>query len=303
MTYIGDEIVLEVFHALTDGNIGGLFFADILTKYVALQEGTDILLPERNFSVEDPFRAFGKKIPFRDLSVKKYNGKSVVALGGKGNYDRYPRLISTEIDLSYIKQKAADADATLTEYVTAAYLAAIFLTQDIPLNKPLSLFIPINLRRFFPTNSLRNFVCFERITLTKGSGERTFSELLDEVKKQFCEKITLDAMQRNVNDLVTCMSLPIPKYVPLFLKSPCFRLVKKVMNKVRQTAILSNVGAITLPPEAEKHVREIRFFLNVNQNAPLNLAVLSYAGKCILNITCKLTHTEIPEIFFSILRS
>lgn len=45
----------------------------------------------------------------------------------------------------------------------------------------------------------------------------------------------------------------------------------------------------------------MKFFLNVNKNAPLNLSILSYGDCCNLNITCALTETAIPERFFSLL--
>ena len=296
------EIVLEVFHAVADGKSAGDFFSDILCAYVALRENAEIGKRTDPRSLTDPFLAFGKKRPLREMSVKRYNGKSVVALGNHGNYEKVPRLLSETTDLTALKERAKSENVTLTEYLAAAYIATVLSAEPLPLVKPLSLFIPVDLRRFFPTDTLLNFICFERITLPKGTGELPFPYLLREVREQFREKITEENMQRNVDDVVTCFTLPLIARIPLFVKSPCFRLAKKLANKVRQTAILSNVGVFRLPPEAEAHVREVRLFLNINRNAPLNVAVNTYAGKCFLNVTCGLKNTTLPENFFRCFR-
>ncbi len=303
LAYQGAEIVFEVFHALTDGNIGALFFSDLLTRYIGKRENLPFDLPPRDLTPTDAFLDCGKKRPLRELSLKRYNGKSVFGLlKDKKNFTLRPRLLSEEIDLEILKNKAKEQGATLTEYVAAAYLTAILSEAKNPLEKSISLFIPIDLRRFFPTKTLRNFVCFERIDLEKGRTDFSFSSVLASVCAQFREKITEERMREDLDDVVTGLTLPLVRYTPLFIKYPVFKLTHKLLNKVRQTAILSNVGSFPLSPQIATHVKSVRFFLNNNRNAPLNLAMLSYNGKCRVTLTCGLKETDIPEKFFSLLR-
>jgi len=303
IAYNENEIVFEMFHAVTDGNVGGAFFSDILTRYVEMTEDTSIGIPDRGLSMTDAFLRYGRKMKLREMSVKRYNGEKVHPLGQRGNYEKIPRLFYEEMALAHLKRKAAEADVTLTEYVTATYITAILSCASLPLKRPLALFIPVDLRRFFPSDTYQNFTCFERIVIPKGTARVSLPDILAEVKKQFREKITKERMQRNLDDVVTCFSLPVISCVPLFVKSPCFRLVKMLMNKVRQTAIFSNVGIFRLPPEAERHVTAVRLFLNVNRNSPLNIGLISYAGKCTVSLTSKLKNTDIPAKFFELLRS
>lgn len=303
LAYKGAEIVFEVFHALTDGNVAALFFSDLLSRYVEKREGLPSRLPPRDFTPTDAFSEIGRKRPLRELSLKRYNGKSVFGLlKDKKNFRLRPRLLSEEIDLEILKNKAKAQGATLTEYIAAAYLTAILTEAKNPLEKSVSLFIPIDLRRFFPTKTLRNFVCFERIDLEKGRTDLTFSSVLASVCAQFRAKITAEKMREDLDDVVTGLSLPLVRYTPLFIKYPVFKLTHKLLNKVRQTAILSNVGSFPLSPQIAAHVKSVRFFLNNNRNAPLNLAILSYNGKCRVDLTCGLKVTAIPEKFFSLLR-
>jgi len=302
LAYKENEIIFEMFHAVGDGSSGKAFFSDLLTRYVELVEKTVIGIPERTRSMTDAFLAYGKKRRLRDMSVKNYNGKSVVALGKRGNYAKEPHLTYLTLDLDALKEKSHSSDVTVTEYVAAAYVTAMLSHEPVPLRKPLSLFIPIDLRRFFPSDTIQNFVCFERITLPQGTTDVSFPAILAETKKQFRKKITQERMQRSVDDVFTCFTLPVLARIPLFVKSPCFRLVKKLANKVRQTAILSNLGTFTLPTAAQAHVREVKLFMNINRNAPINVAVISYAGKCFADVTCGLKNSDIPDRFFDLLR-
>ena len=303
IAYDKEEIIFEMFHAVADGNVGGYFFSDILTRYLERTEGEAIGIPERALTMTDAFLEYGRKLRLRELSVKRYNGKSVYPLVSRGNYEKAPRLLYKEVEVDGLKKKATDAGVTLTEYVASAYIAAALSEAPLPLRRSLALFIPVDLRRFFPSDTCQNFICFERIVIPKGTTDVSLPVILDEVKKQFREKFTKDRLQRSIDDVVTCFTLPVLAYIPLFVKSPCFRLVKKLMNKVRQTAILSNVGIFRLPPAAEAHVKSVKLFVNTSRNAPLNVGVMSYAGKLCATITCSLKNTDIPAKFFDLLRS
>ena len=148
---------------------------------------------------------------------------------------------------------------------------------------------------------MQNFVCFERIYLPKGESDISFPHLLSIVRKEFADKITADNMKSHLDDVRRALTLPIVKYTPLFIKQPIFKFVKCVMNKVRQTTILSNVGTIEVPPRAKKYVKNVKFFLNIGKNAPINLAVSTFDGIVNVNVTNGLTGREIPDRLFSLL--
>ena len=300
LAYKEDEIILEVFHAATDGDVGALFLTDLLTRYVEIRKGLPLHDFDRGLALGDAFIANAKKKSLFNVPISRYNGTSAIALGKRGNYLPAPTLLSQGISVPELKAAAKSHGATVTEYISACYIAAILEKETMPLRKPLCLFVPVNLRRFFPNNTLQNFVCFERITLKKGETNLSFARVLTLVHEEFT-KINAENMQKNVDDVKLCFTLPFVKYMPLFIKKPCFKILKKIINKVRQTAILSNIGSITLPPETAEYVKDIRFFLNIGKNAPLNVAIVSYAGTCRVNLTCGLKESDIPARFFELL--
>lgn len=303
LAYKGNEIILEVFHAATDGDIGALFLTDLLTRYVEIKKGLPKSDLDRGLTLGDAFLSHAKKKSFFKASLVEYNGKRAVALRSRGVFTHTPTLLSLELPVSELKTAAKTWGATVTEYVSACYIAAILEKEPIPLRKPLCLFVPVNLRRFFPSNTLQNFVCFERITLKKGESDLSFERILSLVHEQFRDNITPENMQKHVDDVKACFTMPFVKYLPLFIKKPSFKFFKLMLNKVRQTAILSNIGSITLPPETKLLVRDVKFFLNIGKNTPLNVAVVSYDDVCHVDLTCGLTGSDIPARFFELLQT
>jgi len=303
LAYKGNEIILEIFHAATDGNVGALFLSDLLTCYAysKMQYKSCPTLCGRALRLEDAFIANAKKKRLRDVALGNYNGKGAVGLGKVGNYRAEPILLTKEIPVSSLKAAAKSYGATVTEYLSACYIATILEKQPLPLKKELCLFVPVNLRRFFPSETLQNFVCFERITLPKGTANLSFENIVSIVHEQFENKITQENMQRHIDDVKLCFTLPLAKYLPLFIKKPCFKFIKKIMDKVRQTAIFSNIGSFALDPAAKPLVEDVKLFLNIGKNTPLNVAIVTYDDVCRVNITCGLKESDIPERFFRLL--
>ena len=216
LAYREKEIIFEVFHAVTDANVAALFLTDLLTRYAEIIEGTEPTeIPTRDLLPEDAFLQCGRKKKLRDISLNQYNGESVYSLGERGEYRDAPETLSLEIPLSTLLENARGHDATITEYIAAAYITAILEQETLPLRKSLCLFIPIDLRRYCPSHTMQNFVCFERIYLEKGESDLSFDHILAVVHEQFLAKITPENMQDHVDDVRRCFTLPLLKYTPL----------------------------------------------------------------------------------------
>ena len=47
---------------------------------------------------------------------------------------------------------------TVTEYLTAVLILGVIRSEEAPIDRPVTVFVPVNLRRFFPSRTMRNFV-------------------------------------------------------------------------------------------------------------------------------------------------
>ena len=77
--------------------------------------------------------------------------------------------------------------------------------------------IPVNLRNYFPSQSMGNFFGWIEVGYTF-SDETTFQNVLYDVKKQFKEKLVEDKIAMDMNGYVRLEKNPVIRAVPLEIK-------------------------------------------------------------------------------------
>ena len=159
---------MELFHALTDGTGGMIFFKSLLAEYLSRKYGitvpnTDGVLcrmdepsPEE---LEDSFLKNAGTIAASRKEATAYK------LTGKAELDGFVHLTTFMLDAAQVKEKAHEYSATVTEFLTAAMMQAILNLQaeQVPhraRRRPVKVLVPVNLRSLFPqqdTAKLRAF--------------------------------------------------------------------------------------------------------------------------------------------------
>ena len=83
-----------------------------------------------------------------------------------------------------VKKVAASYQVTITEYLNAVLLYALMQKQekDAPYRyRPVKIAMPVNLRQFFPSKTLRNFITMVYPSIDPRLGEYTFEEIVEQV--------------------------------------------------------------------------------------------------------------------------
>ena len=78
------------------------------------------------------------------------------------------------------------------------------IREEIPKNqqkRPVALMIPVNLRNYFPSQSMTNFFGWIEVGYTF-SDTTTFEEVLADVKRQFEQELEKDKIAMHMNDYV-----------------------------------------------------------------------------------------------------
>ena len=65
--------------------------------------------------------------------------------------------------------------------------------------RPISICIPVNMRRHFPSETIRNFALFFHTIYRFKSKDVTFDEVLQDIKQSFKERLTKDDLQKKLN--------------------------------------------------------------------------------------------------------
>ena len=188
VTYFDEKINIDIFHSLTDGNSGTMFFREIIYNYIELthkEEFQEELRVKRkmDLSTEDSYiKNYNKKAKGNNASKKAYK------LAGRKIKLGAISAIHEMIDLNELKQEAKKYEATITQYLTAVLIYAIYKTNYLKNKgkKPIKVCIPVNLKKYFPSNTVSNF--FSYITVEaemKKEKLDTFEKIVEFVKKDF----------------------------------------------------------------------------------------------------------------------
>ncbi|MFA6627780.1 MAG: hypothetical protein WCT17_04550, partial [Bacilli bacterium] len=165
VVYYEKRISVEMFHTLTDGTGALEFLKSIIYTYLSLQ---DVSLPENvpiltenieqiKEEEQDSFKAnFNTHLHSARRETRALKYKVPIYK------DNWLGLIAGIIPLDQLKALSKQHNVTITEYISALLIQAAYQNKDIfeDKNLPFNLMVPVNLRRFFPSKSLRNFSLF-----------------------------------------------------------------------------------------------------------------------------------------------
>lgn len=275
--YLDNKVTLETFHALSDGAGALHFLKSIVYTYFKLRgfkidhEGK--ILSEKPYSKkesEDNFVSNYDKDKRRNLNeVKAYH------LQGEHFSHHWVLLVKLKMDtkslISVVKNKY---HATITQYITALLAYSIFKeSNDFVGNKrPLKIFVPVNLRPYFNSVTLRNFSLYIKGTYECKKSNWTFEEMLAMTKEQFVDQLDKDKLQSRISSLVGFEKNFFIRILPLFLKTIAFKIGYNVLGESISSCSISNLGIVDLPSGLDEKIIDADF---VNAGYGLAMTLIS----------------------------
>ena len=141
--------------------------------------------------------------------------------------------------------KARSYGVSITVFLTAMLLCSIH--EEIPKNRqkrPIALMIPVNLRNYFPSQSMGNFFGWIEVGYTFAD-ETVFQDVLESVKNQFKDKLDKEKVAMDMNGYVRLEKNPLVRAVPLEIKK-YFMMAGANLGSRSVTAVYSNIGLESL---------------------------------------------------------
>ena len=254
-----NRISVEFIHILTDGGGAFEYLKSLLYTYFRLNGNNipsdeEIILPESPISeeeIEDGYkRFFRRKIPPPGKLTKAWH--LPFRLDGK------PRLkiIRSQIALDKLLEVARSYGVSVTEYMVSVYLFTlqmIYLEEKVKKQKRgvLRIEVPVNLRKKFPSKTMRNFSLFVLPEIDLRLGVYSFDEILKIVKYQLQTGADVKQITRFLSQNVGHEKSPFVRLLPLFIKSMAISAVYKRLGSNQCSGILTNLGRVKLPEEME----------------------------------------------------
>ncbi|QEC51428.1 NRPS condensation-like uncharacterized protein [Anseongella ginsenosidimutans] len=291
-------ISVEFSHILTDGTGAFEFLKTLLFVYFEkcghrLPPGLAYHRPEDPPSEEEYEDAYKKHFKRIDSRPPKRSKAFHLPFSLK----RAPRfdLLTAVIPVKCIIEKAKAHSVSLTEYLTAVYLYSLqqiyrqqsFLKKRAT-NKILRIEVPINLRKLFPSRTMRNFSLYVIPGMDLRLGHYTFEEILKTVYHQMQLETDKKLISKMISRNVSGEKSPFVRGLPLFIKSVVLARLYTLGTK-QYSGVVTNLGKIDLSEKINKLIDKFVFIPPPpNDILKVNCAVAGFDNQLVLtfgNIT------------------
>lgn len=308
LSYYENKIFLDLFHGLCDANGGIEFLKSIIYYYYKIQnveiskEGIYTLeKPIDDEEMEDAFLKNYKPFNFFE-GTKKMAGGGAYKVKGKQFTFSGLGFIQGIINTKSLLDISHNYNCTLTVFISALAMLSVAKTKKDTNNKDnFVAFIPINLRKFFPSKTMSNFTIFAKCVIPYNT-PLILSEFIKIVKDSMKKQLELDEMTIKLSYTSLMDKLKLLRYMPLLLKETISKIGRNFPGKSKQTMIISNIGIVKIDNESDR-INNFFFALNTNHKSPKNMGIVSYKDKTIISFSRKIVNTDVETEFFRSLSS
>ncbi len=304
------RVAVEIFHSLTDGNGALVFLKSLVAEYILQKFGVRVppengvlgrLEEPSSEELEDSFQKYGGNIAADRRENTAWRVVGEPELGG------FLNLTCLKVPSESVVAKAHEYKLTVTEFLCTLMMMALQdLQKDKVKNqlrrKPIKVLIPVNLRRIFPSKSLRNFAMYTTPEILPQLGEYSFEEIVQAVRSRMMMDITPKQMSMKIAVNVNSERIMAVRVMPLFIKNIVMRAIFDTVGECKSCLSLSNLGAIKIPDAMNGYVSRFDFILGVQATAPYNCGVLSYGDTTYINFIRNTKRPELERKFYEVLR-
>jgi len=301
--YLDNKITLETFHALTDGSGALAFLKSVTYHYFKLRgfkiEHENKILSEKPYSKkesEDNFISNYDKDKRRNLQEEK-----AYKFSGENYNHHWVMLVKAKVDTKQLIQVVKTKyKATITQYITALLAYSIYKeTVDFVSNKkPLKIFVPVNLRPYFDSVTLRNFSLYIKASYPSHRNDYTFENMMEMTKEQFVDQLDKDKLQSRISSLVGYEKNPIIRILPLVLKTIAFKIGYYVLGDSISSCSISNLGIVDLPKDMMEKISDVDF---ANSGYGLAMTLISMGSFTNIIMTSPLKELSIINQMISLM--
>jgi len=302
--YAGNTVSIEAFHALTDGYGAIASFTTLMAEYLRLKYGVHI--PVSNTLVD-----IGQSPMLNELEDAYLNYENGTPLhlpsryayqlpGGCGNRDAV-RIESLQVPTAKILDAAHRHGVSITTLISSIMASSVMEIQQRHSDgrtRPVRIMVPVDLRRMFPSQTLRNFILYALPTLEPQDRNQSLPELL----RSFSRQIQTQTERRQLSSImsynVRTQRAWYFQIIPLAIKCAVMRLAYRFFGESNSSVTVTNLGNVHLPEEMMEFVRHMDVTLTPRVRSPYNCAILSYNGILSINVSRFPQNTELEDLFF-----
>ncbi len=298
---------LEVFHALTDGYGASVFLLTLSAHYLFLRHGVKVPSGGLIKSVqekpdksdwEDSFPKNARKL------TRARSEDSAWQLPGTRAEHGYLRVVTGVIPTDKLLLLAREKKTTVNTLLAAVLLYSLVKAREgsrKKKNKPVKLSLPVNLRKYYDSKTLRNFSFYVNVPVYPGMNLDSVDSLIPYITHYMGLETMEGQLNARFSANVKAEQNILLRIAPLFLKTLVLKFMYRTTGERYVTSTLTNLGRVDLPKEMEPYVERMNLLLGPAQRTPLGVAVISAAGKTGINFTRTIRESEVERVFFTTL--
>ncbi|MDA3850571.1 MAG: hypothetical protein PF447_04800 [Spirochaetaceae bacterium] len=284
------KISVEFSHILTDGTGALLYFETLLAEYLRLREGLDqpfegIINPNDPVDPEegeDAFhRYYEKGLPHPPNESKAFK------IQDKPEKRGIYHVTTGLVDVDQLKTLAKKYGLSITGFLTSVIIEVL---QDhlfsLPPKKqrrragPIRVCLPINLRPFFPSITMRNFFLSLNPSIDPRMGRYTFQEICNQVGHFMASQINTKVLKQQISRNIRSEKTLAVRLIPSWIKDMIIPGIYKYFGESAYSTVLSNLGNLKFPAKIQQHIHSIEFVPNPPEGTTrVKMGVISLAGK------------------------
>ena len=302
--YYDRRISLEAHHSLGDGTGGMCLLQTLTAVYLGLlghpvkpegfvldidsapdpEELEDAYMRYANAQfcpprpAEKTYRVRGTKEPFYTLNI-----------------------IDGVLSVQEVMAVAKRYHASITEYLNAVLLYALLQKQNADFYirlRPVRIAMPVNLRRFFPSKTLRNFITMVYPSIDPRLGEYQFEEIVEHIHHYMRYYINDKFLRGDITTNAATQRNPLIRVVPLFIKDLVVRTFYTRVQDKNSSAGLTNMGALHVPPDMKPFIERFDIYMGQPFSSRTNCAIISFEDVLTINFASSIVEADVERYFF-----
>lgn len=304
--YHKNRISVEIFHALTDASGAIEFLKTLLYTYLTKLHGefdhqNKILLVNEPVAknMHDDFIAYFSKAQSGRSSTKRIKEQKAFQIKGETFKQGGNNIVTGIINSDRLNQVAKSYNATITAYLSGLLNYCIYHSQKkySNCNKNIVVALPVNLRKMFPSQTLRNFVSVINVAHSP-TNNTLLREIVDDVTQQMKNQLTVESLSYVCCSHVEYLQKVYLRPVPLFIKESVISSTQNRDGENKKTITLSNVGIVDIPDEMKKHIIHMESILYPTVKSPISCAIITFNGCTAISFTRSIVESDIIRLFF-----
>lgn len=283
-------INLEVSHMISDGRGALELMKSLLGFYVKWNYGEkdagDASTQSEETQTEDSYSRNYEPAMSRSTKTPK-----AYRLPGWRNLAK-TSFTELRLDAEAVHARAKSIGVSVTSLVIASIMCAIAAgMHPWDRRRTVLLDIPVDLRRFYDSATLRNFFGLAFVAYAPDDVGGDVDDVARDVQRQLSEATQLDVLKRRMNRMVKLEKNPFLRRAPVFLKDIALRIADRISSR-QVTATASSLGRIELPDAIARHVRSMTVLTSTRS---MSFTFLTFGDELSIGISSILIGQDVQD--------